>query len=151
MKKYNIAAYQGQTLVEFAILIPLLLLLFVMIFDLGRAVYYSSAIHNAAREGARWGVVHYNTDIKGNTLADESGMIAATKKFAIGLGLSGTNVNISAGWGADEPNGNHTVRVTMTYTFTPATPLLSNFLSGGVIHLTGDAVMRTEYDIIKNK
>jgi Flp pilus assembly protein TadG len=149
MKKFGRFAQFGQSLVEFAIVLPVLLLLVVMIFDLGRAVYYSSAIHNAAREGARWGVVHYNTDINGNTVADVSGMRDAAEKYAIGLGLDETNV--TAGWGADEPNGNHTVRVTILYTFTPVTPLVSNFLSSHVIKLTGDVVMRTEYDIIKNK
>jgi hypothetical protein len=151
MKKFNTSTHHGQTLVEFAIILPILLLLIVMIFDFGRAVYYSSAIHNAAREGARWGVVHYKSDIFGYTIADDSGMIAAAEKYAIGLGLNETNVIILAGWGADEPNGNHTVQVTMTYTFTPATPLISNFLSGGEIFLTGDAVMRTEYDRIIKK
>lgn len=51
MKKFGRFAQFGQSLVEFAIVLPVLLLLVVMIFDLGRAVYYSSAIHNAAREG----------------------------------------------------------------------------------------------------
>lgn len=94
-------------------------------------------------------MVHYNTDIKGNTVADVSGMRDAAEKYAIGLGLDETNV--TAGWGADEPNGNHIVRVTILYTFTPVTPLVSNFLSSHVIKLTSDVVMRTEYDIIKNK
>ena len=36
------------------------------IFDLGRTVYYYSTIHNAARESARYGAVHYcdSTGIK---------------------------------------------------------------------------------------
>ncbi len=42
----------GQSLVEFAILLPVFLLIVVVIFDLGRAVYYYSVIFNAAREGA---------------------------------------------------------------------------------------------------
>lgn len=44
---------RGQTLSEFALVIPLVLLIFLGLFDLGRAVYAYTTISNAAREGAR--------------------------------------------------------------------------------------------------
>ncbi|MEW5991736.1 MAG: TadE family protein [Chloroflexota bacterium] len=44
---------RGQTLSEFALVIPLILLIFLGLFDLGRAVYAYTTISNAAREGAR--------------------------------------------------------------------------------------------------
>ncbi|OGO26297.1 MAG: hypothetical protein A2136_10975 [Chloroflexi bacterium RBG_16_54_11] len=132
-------AKRGQSLVEFALALPVLLLLSVVIFDFGRAVYYSSAIHNAAREGVRWGSVH-NDESNG-----WAGMRTAARQNAIGLTLLDTNF-LYLGWGADEPNGNHTVQVTINYTFVPATPLVANFLPGGQISLIGDAIMRTEYD-----
>ena len=56
---------RGQSLVEIAILLPLLLLIFMLMLDLGRAVYYYSVIHNAAREGARYGVIHPDDDSAG--------------------------------------------------------------------------------------
>ena len=37
-------------MIEFALVIPVFMLLAVVIFDLGRAIYYYSTIHNAARE-----------------------------------------------------------------------------------------------------
>jgi hypothetical protein len=43
----------GQSLVEFALLLPLFVLLIVGIFDLGRAFFAYIAISNAAREGTR--------------------------------------------------------------------------------------------------
>ncbi|MCD6401003.1 MAG: pilus assembly protein, partial [Anaerolineales bacterium] len=45
----------GQTLLEFALILPLLLLLTAGVFDSGRAIYYTSVMNNAAREGARYG------------------------------------------------------------------------------------------------
>jgi Flp pilus assembly protein TadG len=45
--------HRGQTLSEFALVIPLVILIFMGIFDLGRAVYAFTTISNAAREGAR--------------------------------------------------------------------------------------------------
>lgn len=52
---------RGQSLVEFALIIPLFLLLLVSIFDLGRAVFAYNTLTNAAREGVRMAIV--NQDI----------------------------------------------------------------------------------------
>ena len=48
----------GQAATEFALVVPLILLLFFGIFDLGRAVYDLATITNAAREGARNGSIY---------------------------------------------------------------------------------------------
>lgn len=47
----------GQSAVEFALIIPLILLIFVLFIDLGRLVYFHSALYNAVREGARYAIV----------------------------------------------------------------------------------------------
>lgn len=43
----------GQSLVEFALVVPIIVLLFAGIVDLGRAFYYQIGVTDAAREGAR--------------------------------------------------------------------------------------------------
>lgn len=48
----------GQTLVEFALVVPVLLLLLGGAIDLGRVFYSQIAITGAAREGALWAVQH---------------------------------------------------------------------------------------------
>ena len=48
---------RGQALVEFALTIPLVLLLIFGLIDLGRAVYISNSLSEAARDGARYGSV----------------------------------------------------------------------------------------------
>lgn len=47
----------GQSLVEFAVTLPILLLLIFGLVDLGRAVYINNALAEAARDGARYGSV----------------------------------------------------------------------------------------------
>ena len=72
-------------------------------------------------------------------------MVAAAEEYAIGLGLS--DLTITAGLGPTEPVGginNPTVQVTVIYSYIPATPLVAQFLPGGTISLTGEAIMRTE-------
>jgi hypothetical protein len=49
--------HEGQALVEFALAVPIFLLLIFGLIDLGRAVYVNSAIAQAARDAARWGSV----------------------------------------------------------------------------------------------
>jgi len=45
-------------MVEFALVFPILILLIVLVFDAGRAVFTFNAITNAAREGARLAIVN---------------------------------------------------------------------------------------------
>lgn len=47
----------GQSAVEFALVLPLILLLFLLFIDMGRLIYFHSALYNAVREGARYAVV----------------------------------------------------------------------------------------------
>ncbi len=47
----------GQSLVEFALVIPIFLLLLFGLFDVGRLVYVNNAVSEGAREAARYGSV----------------------------------------------------------------------------------------------
>jgi Flp pilus assembly protein TadG len=127
---------KGQSTVEFALIIPAFLLMAVMVFDLGRAVYYSSAIHNAAREAARYGIVHPS---------DETGMKAKAINYAVGLGLQDADVTIDVVVPEDSTSyPPPRVTVYVNYDFFPATPLVSNFISGGQFTLKGEATMKLE-------
>ena len=53
---------RGQTLAEFALVLPILIVMLMGIFDLGRAIFAYNAITNAAREGARLGIVNQWAD-----------------------------------------------------------------------------------------
>jgi hypothetical protein len=151
MKKILHSPQRGQTLVEFAMLIPVFLLLAVVIFDFGRGVYYYSAIHNAAREGARYGaVIPLNTG--GVISADEFGMKDAVINYSIGLGLTYANVTYAdldpAYYETVGGFSNPTVRVSVTFDFHPVTPFVSQIICGcpsGSLTFNTDAIMRTEW------
>jgi Flp pilus assembly protein TadG len=49
---------RGQTLAEFALVIPIFLLIVLAVFDLGRGVFIYNGLTNAAREGARLAIVN---------------------------------------------------------------------------------------------
>ena len=48
---------RGQSLVEFALILPMMLLVMFMITEFGRAIYQYNVLSQAAREGARLAVV----------------------------------------------------------------------------------------------
>jgi hypothetical protein len=60
---------RGQALAEFAIVIPIVLLLLMAIFDLGRAVFLYNGLTNAAREGARVAIVNQDATKVGERVA----------------------------------------------------------------------------------
>jgi len=49
---------QGQAIVEFSLLLPVLLLLILGLFDVARAVWQENTLAYAAREGTRYAIVH---------------------------------------------------------------------------------------------
>lgn len=71
---------RGQALVEFALILPVLMLILLGIFDVGRMVYAYNAVSNAAREGGRTAIINQH----GDTIA------ARAAQQATGLGLPGT-------------------------------------------------------------
>jgi len=73
----------GQSLVELALLLPVFLLLVVVTLDLGRGIYYYSVVYNAAREGARYGIINPQ---------DTVGIVDTAKKLAVGLDQDQLNV-----------------------------------------------------------
>lgn len=51
---------RGQALVEFALILPLFVLIAAGLFDAGRAIFTFNSLSNAVREGLREAVVHQN-------------------------------------------------------------------------------------------
>ncbi len=60
----NMNKQSGQTLVEFALLFPLLIFLVLALFDLGRAILYYSTLNTAVREGTRLAIVQPDCDYR---------------------------------------------------------------------------------------
>ncbi len=118
----------GQALIEYALLLPIFLLIVTVIFDLGRATYYYSAIHNSAREGARYGIVFPD---------DTTGIETAVRNFAVGLAQSDLTVSSVL---PDED----TIQVTVTFQFRAATPFVPIFLGSNQVTLRSRSTMQIE-------
>jgi Flp pilus assembly protein TadG len=94
---------RGQSLVEFALVLPTLLLIVFGILEAGRAFYAYTAVANAVREGARYAVTNAT-----NTTAIKNVVIGN----AIGVGLAASDVTVTC---SPCTSGN-TIRVAVTFT-----------------------------------
>jgi len=70
------SAWTGQTLVEFALVLPVFILLLFGLLDVGRYVYMNSALSQAAREGARLAAAEASWIGKQGTSMDDGSCVA---------------------------------------------------------------------------
>jgi Flp pilus assembly protein TadG len=120
---------RGQALVEFALTIPLLLLLTVGLFDFGRAIYAYNTVSNAARVANRVAIVDQNVIKVKQAAVDES------------PALDVTTGDVTVAFTCTDKIGCLASAV-VAYQFTPATPVVSAIV--GPITLRGQSQMPIE-------
>lgn len=127
----KLVSERGQELVEYAIALPIFAFIVIGIFDLGRVVYYYSAMQNSAREGARYGVVNPHTN----------GIPDLVKTRSIGVHQS--NLSVSVLWNCE------VVNVDVDYDFQLVTPLIGRlFPPDGEVNIsTGSELQRERFDL----
>ena len=89
---------RGASAVEFAIILPLMLLMIGGITDFGRAYYTQITLTNATREGARAAVVGVDaTGVQARTRAAmPSSLSMITSVPPVACGAAGSNVTVTA-------------------------------------------------------
>lgn len=130
----------GQSLVEFSLVFPIIVLLIVGFFEIGRAVFAYNTIANAARQGVRVAAVNQLADV---TDCDETRPVEdpyephwSLRGCAIAaatvLGIGAANVSVSyvapPGTTLDCDPTLHVgciATVTVTYDFSVSTPFVS--------------------------
>lgn len=152
-------ASPGQAMVEFSLMSVLLFLLVLGIFDFGRAVAIYISIAEAAHEGARQLVLRSNenssppdTVIINATLAKigGGGVVLQEDPCLFGTPACTTPTAtppINTGYIWITPNrapGNRLVTVTINYSFSPMTALISQAIGPSLV-MTASSSMRAEY------
>jgi Flp pilus assembly protein TadG len=139
---------KGQSVIEFALILPLLALLVLGATDLTRAFYYYIILQNATREAARV-LIDYPEEY-----SDSNACAAAVREaqnyltLTCGGGSPSITVSPAANSAGNPPirqPGRHPVTVTATASFTPMTLLIQSFAPGGVITLKAQTTMLTWY------
>jgi Flp pilus assembly protein TadG len=163
---------RGQSLVEMAMVLPLLTFLTFGLLDFGRAYYFQVSVTNAAREGARSGILNIYTgpDTPNCSTANnyascpvqtDSAIVTAVNKELMYSGIAPKSVTIcpphdSSMSTAGCPNTNdrvdlwlggttnYYVTVNVKYDFKLYTPLMQQLL-GNPITMSVSVQMRTNY------
>ena len=126
----------GQALVEFAVLLPLILLIVTGLFDVARAVWQENTLSYAAREGTRYAIVHGSGSPNPTNpdLWADPAVVAVVRQAAVGV----ANLSVTTTW-PDQKDGtpcndrNCTVIVDAS---APFVPLPSQYLLGGAFQIT---------------
>lgn len=116
---------RGAAAVEFALVLPVLLLILFGIIDFGRALNAQITLTNAARAGAQMAA------------EGQPGVIAGTQQAAVGL--SPLTVQVNGCPPGVNPSSNATVNV--SYQFSFVTPLSILASLGGPLTMTASSVM----------
>ena len=119
--------HPGQSLIELALILPVLMFILVGIVDFGSVFNAYIIITNVAREGARYGAMHPNKDDIKDYVTNE----------AAGSGISIEDDDIEVEFPNDTSEPGNPIRVTVTYDF----PLITEFLFGGSTTIQSSAEM----------
>lgn len=136
---------RGQSLVEFALILPIFVLLLVGILDFGRAVFAFNTLNNAAREGGRLAIVDQTATHIQEMAAGRTGFLDV-QPSDVSLDFRDPDDVDSAGSCDGSPGDNAIVGclavVRVTYEYNAATPILSQII--GTIPLAGESMFRVE-------
>jgi Flp pilus assembly protein TadG len=127
---------RGDAIVEFAILAPALVLMLFGVLEMGRVVDAWLVVHNAAREGARAGVLVYADDA--SSAAAQS---TASAYLSSGLGVRS---DIAGSALPVVQLSSDTVQVTTATDVQLYTPLFQAMLGTSAVHVQATASMRRE-------
>lgn len=131
----------GQSLVEFALVIPLLLALVLAFADLGRVIYFYSAVNNAVREAARFGSITQFASGAERDLQIQQRVV----QFAVAAPLNISDVTLYCDLDEtdqDNPCDDH-ITVTATISIRPTVPLLTEIIGiGSEYTITAESTMQ---------
>jgi Flp pilus assembly protein TadG len=133
------AARNGQALVEFALILPILLILVLGLIDFARAWSAQHAIADAAREGARMLVVDNNVPPDDARTAIENRLRTAR----LDAGRADIDFEPASGFPAT-PNGPITVTIGYPYDFWMLGPIIGWTTGERQISLVSTITMRSE-------
>jgi Flp pilus assembly protein TadG len=135
LSKLERGSSRGQTLTEFALILPVLLLGLMALLDFGRAIFAYNAISNAARMGGRTAIVNQTTsEIRARAISQATGIdidgasTSCPPSGASGVCIQFLTSDLSANCNSSLTALGCVAQVTVKYSFTPLTPIIGRFL-----------------------
>jgi hypothetical protein len=147
---------RGNTAVEFALTLPIFIILFIGIIEFGWYFFVQHTIQYATREGMRLALVGRTLTEGGTPLTREASIVKTVKDNAMlpvirnGVLVSiypvSTGYTDPTGWETQQDAGDpgEYMRVRSRYVHTFFTPLIGGFFSGGGITIQAEGTYRNE-------
>ena len=129
---------RGTSLVEFALAVPVAILILVGILEFGVVMWQKNSVVEAARDAARQATVDAEGD--NGACGTQYNWLAAACQVA----PAGSSVCIEAPDGSFDRRNRVTVRVTYTYNW--VTPLMQGIANSADLSFDGTSTMRMEQD-----
>lgn len=129
---------RAQALVEFALVLPIFLLLVTGLLDVARAVWQENTLAYAAREGTRYAIVHGSAGVPivgpisttvNPTAFNTGNIVTVVRNTAVGV--AGVNVTVNYPDGGNQRMNRVTVDAEAAFV-----PLPSQYLLGGAFQIT---------------
>ena len=117
-------SFIGQSIIEFALILPLFILLLTALFDLGRAVLASTTINEAAREGTRYASVQ----LAGSAAASDSAIESKVRSYFYNIKDFNDNSTITITRTTTDPQK---IKIHVKYIFNPVTPGIKSIIGKG--------------------
>jgi hypothetical protein len=139
---------RGQSLVEFALILPILAFLIFGLLDLGRAVYVYNTLANAARAGARVAAVNQNANINGTCDPMKPttwSVVVCILNEGVSIPIQPSQIDITYVGGSCATHQLEPpciARITVFQDYTPFTPLISDIF--GTFHISSTSEMPVE-------
>lgn len=124
---------KGQAAVEFALVLPILLLLVCGVIDFGRILYTANALTTVCEQGARYASIYTTKTV------DE---VETYVKDNTASGIDKTPIHVTVNPPPRVSGG--TVTVTISYTMSYITPFISNLFSSSSKTMNFDSTCRVE-------
>jgi len=162
LKCRNSKFIHGQSMVEFAFVVPLFFLLIFGIIDFGRLFFTQMTLQNALRQAGRYAVTgNHITNLGENpgdppqTLSRVQSIKQIAQKAALGIPIS--NIQISSQSAADFASGTSNgtvsdsaggpgsvVTVSLSYDLKFITPIIGQFFKNGTYHFSVSTSFKNE-------
>lgn len=115
---------KGQSLVEIALILPIVLILFLGLTEVGFFLYSHVQVANAAREGARYGTL-CNKNGNCSTLGELTTAVTERVEKEAPTLLGPANTTVAVAWTGDSTIG---TPITVTVTYDHVAPFVSAFV-----------------------
>ena len=137
----------GTTLLEFALVLPIFVLLLFAVADFARLFYVEMTLQNAVREAGRYAITgnhEPDPNHQGQNLSRVQSIYQVAQQEAMGLDVSNLQiVSVNGGNGSAGGPGD-TVTISLTTDLTIMTPIVAQFFKNGVYTFTVSVSFRNE-------